>query len=190
MKNLKISDWWNKNMKDELLPTFEGWVKDYNAITKKYSREYIVEKQYKSMLDVGCGLCSMYDGFVNDGYEIEYMGLDSCTYFLDKAKNRNISVINSDMNEIKLENDTYDVVFARHVLEHQPTFEYALEEFIRIAKKEVIVVFFIKPQDKEIIKYGEDDLYHNVYSKKDIESSVKNFEWIDFGDEVVLHIKK
>jgi ubiquinone/menaquinone biosynthesis C-methylase UbiE len=193
IENKNISDWWNKNMNDSMLPTFKGWVGDYNSETKKFSREYIESKNYKSIIDIGCALCDMYYGFKNEKYEIDYTGLDSCQYFIDKNKELAINVIKSDMNKINIRDNSYDVVFARHVLEHLPTFKDALSEFIRISSKEVIVIFFIKPLDKEEIRYDNTDLYHNIYSKKEIENFISkyNYEWNDINDkEIILHIKK
>lgn len=192
--NKKISDWWNKNMNENMLPTFKGWVGDSNSESKKYVRNYVISKNYKSIIDIGCGLCDTKQGYKNDNYDIKYTGLDSCKYFIDLGKKNGIDIIESDMNKIDLYDDSFDVVYGRHILEHLPSYKESLNEFIRIAKNEVIIIFFIKPVDKEEIRYTQhDDLYHNVYSKQDIEDFLKtyNFEWVDVNDkEVVLYIKK
>jgi hypothetical protein len=61
---------------------------------------------------------------------------------------------------------------------------------IRVAKNYVVHIFFIKPGEKEEIKYWEEEnLYHNHYSKEDIEnyltknSRVKEFSWLDINDK-------
>jgi len=67
---------------------------------------------------------------------------------------------------------------------------------IRIASQEAVHVFFIIPSEKEKIDYNiETNLYHNTYSKLDIElflnkqSKVKNFEWKNIThQECSLHI--
>ena len=191
---MKISNWWNKNMNESMLSTFTGWVGDYNADSKKKVRDYVILKKYESILDVGCGLCDTYYAYKNDKYEIKYTGLDSCKYFVDKAREQNIDIFESDMNKIDLLNNSYDIVYGRHILEHLPTFKDALSEFIRISKFETIIVFFIKPMLEEKINYDSAlDLYHNIYSKKDIEDFLVNynFEWIDINEkEILLHIKK
>jgi len=192
---MKISNWWNKNMNDKMLPTFLNWVEDFNAQSKKMVRNYIISKNYKSILDIGCGLCDTYYGYKNDNYNIEYTGLDNCKYFVDKAKDQNINIIDSDMIKINVPDNSYDVVYGRHILEHLPTYKISLNEFIRIAKFEVIIIFFIKPDDNlEEIRYTDDnDLYHNKYSKNDIENNLINYEynWIDVNKkEIILYIKK
>jgi len=191
---MKISNWWNTNMNENMLSTFTGWVGDFNVESKKKVRDYIISKKYESILDVGCGLCDTYYAYKNENYEIKYTGLDSCKYFVDKAKEQNIDIIESDMNTINLEDSSYDVVYGRHILEHLPTFKNALSEFIRISKFETIIIFFIKPLEAEEIRYDSGlDLYHNIYSKKDIEDYLQNynFEWLDVNDnEIILKINK
>lgn len=197
---MKISNWWNDNMNDEMLSTFKGWVGDFNTTSKKIVREYTISKKYESLLDVGCGLCDTYYGYKNDNYEIKYTGLDSCEYFIKNAKEKNIDIIESDMNNINIKDESFDIVYGRHILEHLPTYKPALSEFIRISKRETIIIFFIKPQDKEYIHYNNgNDLYHNIYSKKDIEQFLKSYEisWEEVKNEsdpnlseMILYIKK
>jgi len=181
-------------MNENTLQTFTGWVGDFNSESKKKVREYVISKDYKSIIDIGCGLCDTYYGYKEDNYDINYTGLDSCKYFIDNANKNGINIIESDMNKINLLDSSYDVVYGRHILEHLPTFKDALSEFIRISKYEIIIIFFIKPLDKEEIRYDNSaDLYHNIYSKKDIEKYISDykFEWIDVNDnEIILNIKK
>jgi ubiquinone/menaquinone biosynthesis C-methylase UbiE len=190
---MKISNWWNKNINDGLISTFTGWVGDFNSESKIIVRRYIISKNYKSILDVGCGLCDTYYGYKNDNYDIKYTGLDSCKYFIQTATTNNIDIIESDMNKINLPDSSYDIVYGRHILEHMPSFEDSLGEMIRISKYETIVVFFIKPGDKKEIRYDSvTDLYHNIYSKIEIENFLGSydFKWIDVDEkEIILYIK-
>jgi hypothetical protein len=69
---------------------------------------------------------------------------------------------------------------------------------IRIAEKEAIHVFFIKPQEKENIHYDKaQNLFHNTYAAKDIEDfltahkDVLQYNWIPMThNEVALSISK
>jgi len=191
---MKISNWWNNNMNENNLNIFKDWVGEFDAESKVFVRKYIISKNYASILDVGCGMCDTYYGYKNDNYDINYIGLDSCRYFIDNAIKNNINVIESDMNKINIPDNSFDIVYGRHILEHLTGFQDALSEFIRISKYEVVIVFFIKPEDTEQIRYDSGlDLYHNVYSKKDIGEYLKgyNFEWFDVNDkEIILSIKK
>jgi ubiquinone/menaquinone biosynthesis C-methylase UbiE len=102
------------------------------------------------------------------------------------------------VNQTIFRDNLFDVVFSRHIVEHQPACEPLLLETIRLAKHEVIHVFFKKPTPTtaHIINYDASlNLYHNTYSRFLIEyllsnhSKVKNFRWNDISeDECVLHI--
>lgn len=190
--------WWNENLSNpETMQLFESWIGKEDAISKKIIRNHVISKKYKSILDVGCGLASEYDGYKNiEKYNIDYTGIDSCKILIDKNRERGINMIEANCEDIPLNNSSIDVVFSRHVLEHQPSFKGTLSEMIRVARKEAIHIFFIKPNDTEIIKYTEhDNLYHNTYCKKDIEefissnNKVKKFYWKEINEtECSLHI--
>jgi uncharacterized protein YihD (DUF1040 family) len=88
-----------------------------------------------------------------------------------------------------LDDNSYELSYSRHVFEHLPTYDDILNEMIRVASKYVVHIFFIKPAETEKISYWEEEnLYHNRYSKNDIEnylsknSKVKSFEWLDINE--------
>jgi ubiquinone/menaquinone biosynthesis C-methylase UbiE len=197
-----VQTWWNDNVKSDD-NIFYNWICNSDALTKVYARKHIIEKQYKSILDVGCANATMYYGFLNDDkYDIDYTGIDSCKYLVKKNINNDINVILGNVNKTIFKDSLFDVVFSRHIVEHQPSCEPLLLETIRIAKKEVIHVFFKKPISSSSSSYSHiinydpsSNLYHNTYSQFLIEyllshhSKVKTFTWNDISiDECVLHI--
>lgn len=188
--------WWNNNVQ-KMLGTFNIWIGDENAETKVYSRRYIYSLGFKSIVDLGCANASMYNGFQKENYNIEYTGVDSCTYLVEENKKRGINCLLSDVIKTPFQDNSFEIVYSRHIIEHQAEFKEYLEETIRIAQKEVLHIFFKVPGDKEIINYTEhDNLYHNTYSKQDIETYLKNnekvkyFYWhsLNSNQECALHI--
>ena len=212
-----MTDWWNKNVENNL-ETFFGWVKDFNNLNKVYCRNHVKNNNYKSILDCGCGFATEYYGYKYDDYAIKYTGVDSCKYFINFNTTQGISMIDADLDgELPIESNSYDCVFSREVIEHLPYYEKAISEFIRIGTKEIIIVWFLKPgslplcgdelpeslKNKPWISAGEDqinyweeeDLFHNVYAINKFESfvlsnpKVKKITWNDFSEkESVLHI--
>ena len=186
--------WWNKHAESQY-NTFKDWVGNENAPTKKYSAEYCFKKGYTSVVDMGCADSTFLRSLQNVDPTIQYMGVDSCTFFVNMNKQNNIPVIECDITNIpELSDSSFDICFSRHTIEHQPSFEPLLKEMIRIGKKEACHIFFIKPDENPTsINFGN-DLYHNRYSRADIETylltntKVRAHEWIQFGDEVALHI--
>ena len=91
--------------------------------------------------------------------------------------------------------------FSTYFIEHLDRYEKSIQELVRVAKKEVFIVFFIKPNplnNKDIINKGIDRgyvLYHNEYSKDKLEKFVRSLsrvnvlEWEEVSaQEIVLHI--
>ena len=83
-------------------------------------------------------------------------------------------------------------------------YEKAFDEVIRVAKKEVVAIFFIMPENEpdDIVCTSEKSslLYNNRYDKRGIEEYIKkndrveSFYWeilkktTPYGDEGILHI--
>ena len=71
-----------------------------------------------------------------------------------------------------------------------------MSELLRVSKKEMTHIFFIKPSAIENISYSQhENLYHNCYSKDSIEQfliehpKVASWNWVDINDtECALHV--
>lgn len=191
---MNIQTWWDKNLL-ERFDEFKNWVGDKNADTKILCRNIVKLNNMKSLVDFGCGLSVDYFAYKEDNYDINYMGIDSSNFIYEKNINMGIPMTKEDVRKTSIEEKSYDVCYSRHVLEHQSEFKTMLNEMIRVAKKMVINVFFIIPGDIEKIDYNSiENLYHNLYSKIDIETflknneKVKNWEWIKEKNEEILLI--
>ena len=194
--------WWEKN-----LSTFSEWTGDENIVSRVKARTHIEKKGYKTILDVGCGLCIDFLGYVQSKSVIEYQGLEISQLLVDRAQRMGISVKRGSVEQITFEDSTFDVCYARHLIEHLEYYKKAIAEMVRVAQREVIIVFFIKPTYSSDRIYSEIDrgcqLYYNHYNKLGIEKylkslpKVKKFDlwedadgrWEDVdGKEVILHI--
>lgn len=159
-------NWWDTHSNEE---EFVGWVGKHDAESKKFARKYVASNGYESILDCGAGFCSEFYGYRQDKYKIKYTALDECERFIERAKKRRITCSLGSVDAIPFEDSAFDIVFMRHVLEHLPSYQKAVDEMIRTAKKEVGIIFFIKPQDKTEIRYdAEVGLYHNIYSRNEL----------------------
>ena len=192
--------WWERNAgKDVSHATLLSWWGDIEAPSRIALREYILDEKFKSILDIGSGLLTDYYSLEKAGVAIKYTGVDTSDQFVDYAKNRGVNVIKADVESLPFKASQFDVVSMRHLLEHLPSYQRAISEMIRVAKKEVIIIFFIKPQDDptEILSSIENNylLYHNKYNRDDLEefiesnSKVNGQYWEEVNDkEVMLHI--
>lgn len=182
--------WWNNNLcNQQKFKEYLGWLGDKKSESRVFIRDNIKELQIKSIADFGCGPCVEYSALTEEGYEFDYLGIDSCVHLKEINEAKGIKFLNEPVEQTGLNDSSYELSYSRHVLEHLPTYKGALEEMIRVASKYVVHIFFIKPSDTEKIDHWpEENLYHNHYKKSDIEEflkknkKVKTFEWLDIND--------
>lgn len=200
--NKNNESWWDKNV-DSRMGEFKDWIGSQDFPSKVLSRKYVASQEYKSLLDCGCGLCSEYYGYENDGYRIQYIGLDFCAKLVKISTNKGIDVRLGSLEEIPMLDNSVEIAFARHVLEHMFGYEKALSEMIRVASKEALVVFFIPPVDmvpaaSDYLKFDADEeIWHNQYQKAVMEyfvlsnPKVDSISWEELPEtkESILHIK-
>lgn len=179
---------------------FVGWSGDENQQSRVYTRKHILEKNYKSVLDIPCGLCVDFASLKQIDPQIDYLGIDLTALFIDRAILQNIPVKLGRIQEIPCPDSSFDIAYSRHILEHLNIYQQAIQELIRVAKKEVLIVFFIKPiaNGFDLIIDGLVDrypIYYNQYSRPKLESflktlpEIKTFSWVDLNaNECVLHI--
>lgn len=189
--------WWNNNLKNRY-NEYLKWLGDESSESRIFIKQYIKDNNIKSMVDFGCGPAVEYYNLKKDDYEIEYLGIDSCIHIRDIHNKDNMPFLFSNVDsDIDIKNDSYELSYSRHVLEHLPEYKTMLSNMIRISKKYIVNIFFIKPSDKEAINFDKhDNLYHNRYCKKDIEQFLQNlnindFKWIEINNnECALVIQK
>ncbi len=186
--------WWRDNL-DQKMDTFKNWLGDESAISRVKAREHIKNKNYKSVLDIPSGLCTDFFGFKKDRIDIEYFAMDITEKLVEQAKKRGINCTQGNIQKISLTDNYVDVCYCRHILEHLDYYEKAINELIRVAKKEVLIVFFIKPTDKKDVidfTYGH---HNNCYNKEKFENfilqnkKVEKIEWQEVNQfESIIHI--
>lgn len=109
--------------------------------------------------------------------ELSYTLIEGCKQFADNLRTLCVdaNVVHGTFADI--EENSCDITFTRHTLEHQPSLNEPLTAFIRGAKKLAIVVWFLAPSETEStqINYREDNrVYNNVYSVEQVEKVAAN----------------
>jgi len=181
--------WW-----DDVLPSkwaeFESWIGSSAATTKAYSRAHIKNKGYKSLIDLGCGNATEYFAYKEEYPELNYIGVDSSKFLFKRNTDLEIPMILAEADSVPLPDNAVEVVFVRHVLEHQPTYVPIMNEMIRLAEKEAIHIFFIKPDEQPTyINFDPaQNLFHNRYNIGEMEEflrshkDVESFSWVDLTE--------
>ena len=197
-------NWWSKNIfsenssyihdgKEHTTPSVEEfskqWMGTVDSIDRKEVRGYITK--YNSVLDVGCGGAPEYYG-LKDISNIKYTGLDITPELVQLNKNNNIECHVGSANDIKFKDSSFEVVHSRHVIEHMSNFQKPISEFIRVAEKLVLVVFFIGPflkfkSEINLDNKGTDgEIYHNRYSRFEIRNFLNKIEKVNSYEYVKL----
>lgn len=193
-------EWWTFN--PDKFDMFNGWLGDYNARSRALSREHIIQQGYATVLDVPCGTCTEYFGYQKTNMAVDYTGLDITAYLVARAQSFGIKAHEGSIENIPFIDSSFDLVYIRHLLEHLDYYQKALSEAIRVAEKEVLVVFFIPPTSGrgDIISPAEVDgalLFHNNYNREALiwfinqNPKVKHLEWqaVDGPTtEEILHV--
>ncbi len=154
-----------------------------------------------SFLDYGCGSATTYEALKNAGIKLDYLGVDVIPKNVEwclKTYPEGKFEVNPSLHKIDQSDRSFDVVYSRHVVDHMESFEKAMSEHKRVAKKLVIVILWVgfSNQDEHEIKNidyrpsgGElyPNEYTNTYSKKKVVEYLKNdLEWqlVEFNENV------
>ncbi len=137
--------------------------------------ELIKETVWLNILDIPCGNCVMYEVLKNYIPDIDYWGVDLTQQLLDvslelypELKGR---LSKGYIQRTWFDDNKYDVVIARHIFEHIPDWQEAMEECLRIASKYVYFVFYLPPGKDEkinLVRNTSGDYYLNTYREKDV----------------------
>ena len=105
---------------------------------------------YKSILDVGCGIGFDYE-YYRDTH-VKYLGVDLTHKFLDVAHKKRVPLMQGDLLHLPFKDASFDVVYCKDLLLHLPVgdWQLGLEEMIRVAKHQIIT---IEPMWIEKTKY-------------------------------------
>jgi hypothetical protein len=156
----------------------------------RFSRYYPVIKYLRSkygasqinILEVGCGDYSMglYDGYKVDGLDIR--PTENLVFLND--------FIQGSITDSKIPSSSYDIVVCVDVLEHIPPKSRgtAIKEMLRLARKEVILVY---PEGAEALE--NDKLLYKHYRARISSRHIWFQEHLDFGlpeDEEVSNAVK
>ena len=137
------------------------WVKNFlrnhNTGTNNLGRQYLghilLSYNNPTVLDVACGTAVNHETWNLMQVKHQYIGLDSTQALLDEAGQRycdDIQLVKGFAQDLPFQDNQFDIIVIRHLLEHlHEGYAKVIREGLRVAKKELIVVFFLDPSDQE-----------------------------------------
>jgi len=115
----------------------------------------------ETVVDAACGTCVNWEVFKRAGVDCKFIAVDRAEGLLEHAKGLYGSEIEYKLGyvqELPFEDDEVEVVIMRHIMEHlEEGYVAAIEEGLRVASKELIVVFFIDPANGPDDNISESD---------------------------------
>ena len=167
-------------------------------------------KDFDHFFDVGCGSGTTLDALKLAGKKVHYKGVDFIesrvkwlkekynpyTFGIGGVKEDTFFEV-EDARKLNEEDKSWDIVWSRHVVDHMESFENALDEQCRVAKRMVICVLWYSFTDadehsiKPIFDNGKTyaDEYLNQFSRKKVkvylEDKCKNgWQLLEFREHV------
>ncbi len=98
-------------------------------------KEFLSKNNFSNspkLLDVGCGMGLFLFKARNAGFEVQ--GLELSKYASEFAQNYDIPVINSSIDETNFDNESFDAITMREVIEHLPNPLQTIKKTINLLK--------------------------------------------------------
>ena len=108
----------------------------YGKISCQNIFDYLKDRKYKKLLDVGCGT-GLLINMLSKENNGEFVGLDLSPKMLKEAKKKkikNATFIEGRSDELPFENNTFDIVTCSQSFHHYPKTDKPLQEAFRVLK--------------------------------------------------------
>lgn len=126
-----------------------------------------------SVLEVACGPGIEYYGIRNVGLPLRYVGVDATPAMIAICRKNypggTFQVASVD--SLPFADDSFDTVFAKDLFEHLSGYEAGVREMYRVAKRQVLIYFFLALKDgaTERGTHPESGFLYNRYSRAEME---------------------
>lgn len=130
---------WNKHKVGSIT-----WInKHRNHLHRKLFTDYVINNQnINSILEIGAGELIEAQDIISNRHDIKYTVVDVSNSFLENCRRLNIcKCIQSSMDDLPFEDDSFDLVYMSSVIEHTPNLSKTIFEINRVAKSYYIVMF-------------------------------------------------
>lgn len=108
----------------------------YGKISCENIYNYLKDKEYKKLLDIGCGTGYLIN-MLSKEYDAEFTGLDLSPEMIKQAKSKKIKnsvFVEGRSDELPFENDTFNVVTCSQSFHHYPETNKPMQEAKRVLK--------------------------------------------------------
>ena len=114
----------------------------YGKISCKNICDYLSDKKYDNLLDVGCGTAYLIE-LLSKTHHAKHIGLDLSSEMIRQASDKNIAgaeFVIGKSDELPFEDNTFDVVTCSQSFHHYPDTDKAMQEVFRVLKPDGIYI--------------------------------------------------
>lgn len=139
---IKLSKKWFDNQAEEYDDKNTIVYSKYGKISCKNIAEYLEDKEYNSLLDIGCGTGYLID-MLSKEHEAKYTGLDLSPKMLKVAIEKNIKnteFVEGVSDDLPFDDNAFDIVTCSQSFHHYPDTDKALKEAYRVLKPDGLYI--------------------------------------------------
>jgi len=168
--------WWDIEISDH-----EKYGLNINYAGKKLVA-HLLGDDCQSVLDVGCGNGLVYKAIKEEGkLPSKYKGVDLSSKMIETCQKMypEVEWEQEDADQLKEENESYDIVLLFHVHESMNSYQQSIKEALRVAKKKVIIVFWkgLTNLDEDIIQEMPYNGWTSFYCAKKFFTFLKEIDY-------------
>lgn len=133
---VKLSEEWFDHQANVYDETDTILYSKYGKISCKNIYDYLSDKKYENLLDVGCGTAYLI-GLLSKTHNAKHIGLDLSSEMIRQARAKNIEgakFVVGKSDELPFVDNTFDVVTCSQSFHHYPDTDKAMQEVFRVLK--------------------------------------------------------
>ena len=133
---VKLSEEWFDNQAKVYDETDTILYSKYGKISCKNIYDYLSDKKYGNLLDIGCGTAYLIE-LLSKTHQAKHIGLDLSSEMVRQAREKNIDgaeFVIGKSDELPFEDNTFDVVTCSQSFHHYPDTDKAMKEVLRVLK--------------------------------------------------------
>lgn len=166
----------NKNYINVIYDVSNKPITDYPHKLAKHLKNKLQLKDGSSILDVGCGRGDFLNGFINNGlngYGVDFT--DAAEKHCPKAK---IYQADIEKNGMPFEDNYFDVIFSKSVIEHFYDPDILIKECRRCLKPGGLIIVMVPSWEYNYRIYFEDFTHRSPFMKTSLKDilQMNNFE--------------
>lgn len=121
------------------------------------------------VLDIGCGLCDLFDEVKSRRPELKLTGIDFSRTAAAKGKKKGFEIVRKSVPPLPFKDNEFDIVVGNGILEHVKEDWYLFEEMERVGKELILTVPENEPPDHPMVQSGE---HKHIYQTGDFNSYI------------------